>query len=125
MPSLGKRSREKRDQCEVELQGVLDEAINHFDFSVICGFRGREEQEQAFAEGNSNAQWGQSKHNVSPSRAFDIIPYPLGFAADDKVFYEMATHVLGAASKRGVCLRWGGHFRSLKDLAHFELIGKN
>ena len=121
MPSLGKRSKKNRDECHVELQGVLDEAINHFDFSIICGFRGREEQERAFAEGNSKAQWGQSKHNVSPSMAFDVIPYPLGFEADDEDFYKMATYILGAASKRGVHLKWGGHFKSLKDLAHFEL----
>jgi peptidoglycan L-alanyl-D-glutamate endopeptidase CwlK len=122
MPSLGRKSKEKRDECAVELQDVLNETIKHYDFSVIWGFRGREAQEKAFAEGNSNARWGESKHNFSPSRAFDVIPYPDGFDATDEEFYKMATYVLVAAAQVGVPLRWGGHFNNLKDLAHFELV---
>ena len=122
MPSLGRKSKEKRDECADELQDVLNEAIKHYDFSVIWGFRGREAQEKAFAEGHSNARWGESKHNFSPSRAFDVIPYPDGFDATDEEFYRMATYVLVAAAQVGVPLRWGGHFNNLKDLAHFELV---
>jgi peptidoglycan LD-endopeptidase CwlK len=122
MPSLGRKSKEKRDECADELQDVLNETIKHYDFSVIWGFRGREAQEKAFAEGHSNARWGESKHNFSPSRAFDVIPYPDGFDATDEEFYKMATYVLVAAAQVGVPLRWGGHFNNLKDLAHFELV---
>jgi peptidoglycan L-alanyl-D-glutamate endopeptidase CwlK len=122
MPSLGRKSKEKRDECADELQDVLNEAIKHYDFSVIWGFRGREAQEKAFAEGHSNARWGESKHNFLPSRAFDVIPYPDGFDATDEEFYKMATYVLVAAAQVGVPLRWGGHFNNLKDLAHFELV---
>ena len=121
MPSFGKNSQEKLDTCHKDIQGVLNEAINHYDFSVIWGHRGREDQDKAFRSGNSNLKYPNSKHNSNPSRAVDIVPYPNGFRNQDGTFYLMATHVLRAACVLGVDLRWGGHWRSFKDLAHFEL----
>jgi len=100
---------------------VLDEAIQNYDFAVIWGYRNREEQERAFLSGNSKARFGQSRHNVMPSRAFDVIPYPKGFKASDAEFYFLATIIMAAAIRVNVQIKWGGHFRSIKDLAHFEL----
>lgn len=122
MPSFGTKSLEHRATCHPDLQRVLDEAIKHFDFSVIWGHRSKEHQDRAFEDGYSKVKWPNSKHNATPSRAFDVIPYPGGFSNSDEVFTEMATHILGAASKCGVRLRWGGHWRTFKDLAHFELM---
>lgn len=122
MPYFGTNSKKHRDTCHPDLQKVLNEAIKHYDFSVIWGHRGQAEQDKAYNEGYSQVRWPDSKHNHQPSLAFDVIPYPGGFACDDKEFYLLATHILSAASKCGVRLRWGGHWISLKDLAHFELI---
>ena len=121
MPSFGDTSRRHRDSCEPALQRVLDEAIKRYDFSCIWGHRGEEAQTRAYLEGHSQAEWPNSKHNSKPARAFDVIPYPEGFEASDEEFYLLATHILSAASKLGVPLRWGGHWKTLKDLAHFEL----
>lgn len=121
MASFGTKSRRKRDECEPALIRVLDEAIKHYDFSVIWGYRGPWDQNRAFDTGMSNARFGESKHNVAPSKAFDVIPYPNGFDSSDEDFYLLATHILAAASKLGVPLVWGGHWKTLKDLAHFEL----
>jgi hypothetical protein len=74
-----------------------------------------------YTEGFSTVRWPDSKHNKYPSRAFDVIPYPEGFAADTEEFNLLATHILCAAAKLGVPLRWGGHWQHFKDLAHFEL----
>jgi len=121
MPSFGQRSKANLAQCELQLQDVLNEAIKHFDFSVICGHRDREAQDRAYNEGNSTLKWPQSKHNTYPSRAVDVVPYPGAFDNDNATFYLMATHILRAASILGVRITWGGHWRSLKDLPHFEL----
>ena len=122
MPSFGTNSKRHRDTCHPDLQRVLNEAIKHYDFSVIWGHRGQAEQDRAYSEGNSQLRWPKSKHNKYPSHAFDVIPYPNGFKNPDEEFYVLATYILSAASKCGVCVRWGGHWTSLKDLAHFELI---
>lgn len=122
MPQFGANSRKHRDTCHPDLQKVLNEAINHFDFSCIWGHRDQATQDRAYKSGHSQLKWPRSKHNHQPSKAFDVIPYPGGFENPDETFYEMATHILGAASKLGVRLRWGGHWKNFKDLAHFELI---
>ena len=122
MPSFGANSKRHRDTCHPKLKEVLDEAIKHYDFSVIWGHRGREYQRKAYLEGNSKLDWPHSMHNKKPSWAFDVVPYPGGFDNDDEEFILMATYILRAASKCGVRLTWGGHWKSFKDLAHFELI---
>ena len=121
MASFGAKSQRCRAECHIKLQRVLDEAIQNYDFAVIWGYRNREEQERAFLSGNSKARFGQSRHNVMPSRAFDVIPYPKGFKASDAEFYFLATVIMAAAIRVNVQIKWGGHFRSIKDLAHFEL----
>ena len=121
MASFGTKSRRKRDECDPELQRVLNAAINSYDFSVIWGYRGPIEQQLAFDSGNSNARFGESKHNVRPSKAFDVIPYPDGFDASDEEFNLLATHIFAAALELGVPIIWGGHWKTIKDLAHFEL----
>lgn len=121
MPSYGTRSLRCVAECHPKLQLVLNETIKHYDSSCIWGYRDRKTQDAAYADGYSQLRWPRSKHNRKPSRAFDLIPYPNGFKATTLQFYIQATHVLRAASKVGVSIKWGGHWRSLKDLAHFEL----
>ena len=124
MPTFGPKSRRCRDQCHARLKLVLDEAILRYDFSVIWGFRDREDQQAAYENGTSQLRFPFSKHNRKPSRAFDVIPYPDGFEASDEEFYKQATHILRAANHHQVRLNWGGHWRGLRDLAHFELDDK-
>ena len=64
MAEFGKRSEECLASCDERIQLVLREAIKHYDFAVIKGHRGEEEQNRAFQDGKSNAKWGQSKHNT-------------------------------------------------------------
>jgi hypothetical protein len=119
--SFGAKSRRCRDECDPALISVLDEAIKHYDFSCVWGFRDMEQQNRAFNEGKSTVRWPNSNHNSTPSRAFDVIPYPDGFGAEDSEFYKLATYILASAAQLGVPIRWGGHWTNLKDLAHFEL----
>lgn len=121
MPSFSTRSKERLATCHPDIQKVLNEAIKHYDFSVIWGHRGKEAQNRAYEDGNSKLKWPQSRHNSQPSEAVDIVPYPGAFDNTDEEFYLMATYVYRAAAKVGVRLTWGGHWRSFKDLAHFEL----
>jgi hypothetical protein len=129
MPHFGTASKTHLDTIEPEIQDVLKEAIKHTDFSIVWGFRDMEAQNQAFAAGRSQRRWPTSKHNSDPSIAFDVTPYPRGYNSTYKEFFEMATYILAAASKQGVPLRWGGHWKNFtgkgqydRDWAHFEMI---
>ncbi len=100
---------------------VLDDLYEDgYDFRLTSGFRGEEEQTKLYAQGRTapgprvtNAQYGQSFHNF-------------GIGAD-------VTHFVGKTpdwlNKHYACLgqyvkhhglRWGGDFKSLKDLPHIE-----
>jgi peptidoglycan L-alanyl-D-glutamate endopeptidase CwlK len=105
------------------------EAIKVSDFSVICGFRGEKEQNEAYARGNSKLKWPQSKHNQTPSMAVDIVPYPIDWN-DELRFRTLGAVVkeiwsqLPPEKKEGYELSWGGDWKTFKDLPHFELRKK-
>lgn len=122
MPSFSKRSRDNLKTCHPLLQDVCNEAIKYIDFAVICGHRGKEAQEKAFREGNSKARWGESKHNSDPSLAVDLFPYPYDWD-DRESFRVLADCIMGIAERQGINLVWGGNFRSISDMPHFELQG--
>jgi hypothetical protein len=128
MPSFGKRSKENLKLCDVRLQDILMEAIKYYDFAVICGHRGEEEQNKAFHEGRSKLKFPQSKHNQNPSKAVDVVPYPINWNDESRFFY-LAGLIKGIASSMGHVIRWGGDWdgdgdfndQSFIDLPHFEL----
>jgi len=127
VPKLGATSKQRRDTCAVTIQDVLNEAIKHVDFAVMCGHRTESAQNTAFVTKRSRAVWPLSRHNTRPSEAVDIVPWPTQY--DDLAkFYELATYMYAAADKLGVSLEWGGHWKNYtgkghndRDWAHWEL----
>lgn len=130
MPSFGRRSRERLDQCHPDLQRVMERAIKLYDFTILTGHRHQVEQDAAYAAGTSGLRWPHSKHNRSPSLAVDIAPWPINWD-DLNRFYFLAGAVMSAAQAEGVRLRWGGDWdmdydfgdEKFRDLPHFEIVG--
>jgi hypothetical protein len=98
------------------------------DFTVLCGFRGKAEQERLYRLGMSKVTYPNSKHNTYPSRGVDIAPYPVDWD-DAERFYMLAGVIKACAYIRKTKIRWGGdwdsdgdlHDQSFMDLGHFEL----
>ncbi len=130
MPYFGQKSRDNLASCDERLQKVFNKVIKDIDCSVICGYRGKDEQEKLFLTKKSELKYPSSKHNSSPSRAVDVIPYPVDWD-DREQFSYFAGYVLGVAKGMGVVLRWGGDWdgdnrlsnNNFDDLPHFEVIG--
>lgn len=127
MPTFSKLSAERLATCDERLQKLLREAIKHVDFTVLCGHRGEDEQEDAFRTGKSKVHWPDSKHNSRPSMAVDVAPYPIDWN-DHKTFARLAGYIERIAQEQGVSIRWGGDFDgnwrsgdSFVDLPHLEL----
>ncbi len=128
MPKFGKVSELRLSTCDDRLRKVLAEVIKHFDCSIVCGHRGQEEQDKAFAAGASQKKWPDSEHNKFPSLAVDAIPYPNNWTDENQMRY-FAGFVVGIAATMGIKIRWGGDWncnRDLKDqkfrdLPHFEV----
>lgn len=132
---FGKKSLEVRSQLHPDLQKVVDEASKTFNFSLICGHRNKEDQNRAFAEGNSKVQWPNSRHNSTPSEACDAAPYEkTGVPWKDSYrFARMMGHIEAAAVRVGVEIELGMDWdmdgntieHSFKDFPHFQLKKKS
>jgi peptidoglycan L-alanyl-D-glutamate endopeptidase CwlK len=129
MPKFSKRSLSNLNTVHPILKELAQEAIKTFDFTVICGHRGKEDQAKAYASGASSLKWPRSKHNSLPSMAFDAIPYPfVGWAgeASEASFEAMGDAVLDAWEKlpqsltEGYSIHWGGAWK-MRDMPHFEI----
>jgi len=107
----------------------MEEAIKYVDFAVVWGHRNEEDQNKAYARGNSKVRYPESKHNLFPSKAVDIIPWPSKWESREQ-FYFMAGVVMSVAQRMGLTLRWGGDWdrdgdfsdQRFDDLAHFEVV---
>jgi hypothetical protein len=129
MPAFSQLSQDKLATCDQRLQRVFAEVIKHRDCTVLCGHRGKEEQDEAFRTGKSKVQFPNSNHNRLPSVAADVVPYPIDWH-DPAYFTHFAGFVLGVAATMGIRLRWGGDWNqngktkdeSFFDGPHFELM---
>jgi len=130
MARFGKASQERLMQAHPDLQRLLSEAIGHVDFSIVCSYRGREEQGKAVAQGKSKTPWPTSKHNHLPSLAVDLCPYRNGMKWNDReAFYYLGGILKGLSIAMGIPIRWGGdwdgdndlHDQRFTDLPHFEI----
>jgi peptidoglycan LD-endopeptidase CwlK len=119
MPSFGERSRKNLDSADPKLRQLFDEVIKVVDCSVLCGFRDEKDQETAFEHGFSKVHWPHSKHNTFPSKAVDVVPWPLDWNNTDS-FEKLGTFVTHKAKEMGIEIQWGGTWE-FRDLPHYQL----
>lgn len=91
------------------------------DFSIVCGNRTREEQNEAVRKGNSQLKFPLSKHNKMPSLAVDVIPYPGGYSASLEDWEKLENHIKKCAKELGVSIEYGGDWKNFIDRPHWEL----
>lgn len=128
MPSFNKRSLEKLRSAHPDLQRLFLAVIAETDCTILCGHRGKEEQQGAYQDGLSKLQWPDSKHNKLPSLAVDASPYPIDWKNTER-FLVFGRQVLAKANELGLKIRWGADWdmdgdttdQRFMDLVHFEL----
>ena len=136
MPKFSQESFSKLSTCHPDLQALFYEVIKSFDCTILTGYRNQEDQEKAFAAGNTKLHYPDGKHNHQPSMAVDVTPYPIDFN-NEKLALWFGGYVLGLAQKlkdegkMTHAIRWGGAWNGLgdlntphmlNDLVHFELV---
>lgn len=143
MPSFSQTSLSRLATCHPLLQTLFNEVIRHTDCTILEGSRDRETQERYLREGRTTVGWGVSKHNYHPSKAADVVPYPLTkwpdpndpkekYARDLGRMYMFVGIVRGVAASLGIPIRcgadWDGDMevkdQNFHDLPHFELVGE-
>jgi len=112
---------------------LFNEVIKYYNCAVLKGHRGKEEQNELFAKNQSRLRYPNSKHNVKPSRAVDVVPWfgriPHIRWNDRNKFYEFCGFVQGVAKMMGIEIRSGSNWdmddelddQNFFDLPHFEL----
>jgi peptidoglycan L-alanyl-D-glutamate endopeptidase CwlK len=105
--SLGAASKAKLAECHLDLQRLVQAVADGVsagdlatagvtDVTVLCGYRGQADQEAAFASGASKVHYPNSRHNVKPSAAVDLAPYPIDWK-DRERFLVLRGYVLAKA----------------------------
>jgi peptidoglycan L-alanyl-D-glutamate endopeptidase CwlK len=120
MYKFSTQSLERLNTCHPDLIRLFNEVIKGIDCSVLCGYRGQEEQEKAFNFGTSKLHFPASKHNGAPSRAVDVMRYPINWT-DDLWNQYFAGYVQGVADQLGIKVVWGGSWLSFVDKPHWEI----
>ena len=128
----------KLQTCDPELQWLWLEVSKYINVTIVCGHRGKEDQNHAFNSGASKVEYPNSKHNSMPSQAVDAVPasapklWALGEDLPSLDYYEFEMAVRRIADHLGIEYRWGGDGdgdgdysdQSFNDFAHFERIIK-
>lgn len=118
--NYSKLSLKRIAECEEPLQRIALELIKEMDVTVLCGHRGKAEQDEAFRTKRSKLKWPKSKHNSTPSRAIDIAPWPISWSNLHK-FEEMCDRIAAIAKRLKIPIRQGRDF-SFHDYPHTELV---
>jgi len=129
MYPFGHTSQANLDTCDPRLIDLFTTVAKYFNCSVICGHRNQYDQNKAVAEGKSKTSWPESKHNTLPSKAVDVMPYPIDWQDKDRI-YMFVGIVRGIAALKGIPIRcgadWDGDMQvkdqNFHDLPHFELV---
>ena len=125
MYKFSKISEERLGTCHDDIQRVVKSfmAKQVMDFSVLCGYRGEDDQDKAFRDGHSKLKWPQSHHNVWRSLAVDLAAYPIDGFDDDNTRRTcmLAGWICAEARGMGIPLFWGGMWDKFPDIYHFQL----
>ena len=121
MPNFNQRSIDNLKTCDFLLQNLFNEVIQRIDCSVICGHRGKEEQNEAFDKKASKVRYPDSKHNSFPSMAVDVYPYPYDWEAGrwsiEKLVDEMRVYSIDHEAGASMLAR------VLKNMQDFYFFG--
>ena len=135
MPKFSRRSKDNLETADQKLQDLFNEVIKEYDCTIISGHRSPEEQFELYKKGRTlvDGKWTKtgktvtnldgytkkSKHNHFPSKAVDVVPYPVDWN-NLKRFEEMGRVVKAKAAEMGISIEWGGDW-AMRDYPHFQV----
>lgn len=117
-------SRKKLLQVHPHLQQLVHAVAERMPLIVVCGHRGKNEQNLAFTTGHSKLAWPYSAHNKLPSHAVDCAPIDEHGKLDWNridLFDEMGKAFKQEAERLKIDIKWGGDWQRFKDRPHIEL----
>lgn len=98
--------------------------ITKVDFGIAPdgGRRSARRQRELFQKGRSQLDGYGRKSYHQTGRAVDVYAYVGSKASwDEAALTAISDAVFQAASELGVDVEWGGHWKSFRDMPHFQL----
>ena len=125
MFKFSKRSLEKLQGVDTRLILLANEVlkVSPYDFGITCGYRTIKEQQKMYERGVSRCDGVNNKSKHQLGKAIDIMVYDEnGKGTWKKDYYiEVAKAFKQKAKELDINIRWGGDFKSIVDMPHFEL----
>ncbi len=131
MYKFGSRSIKRMEGVDQALVDVAVRAleissnrIDGIDFTIpkYGGLRTAKDQKKLFDRGASRADGVTNKSRHQLGKALDVIAYVDGSASfEDEHLHKVAVCMLQAANELNVKLEWGGHWKTFKDLPHYQI----
>ncbi len=122
---FSQKSLDKLNSIDPKLKFLAEEVlkISPFDFAITEGFRDRATQNKYFCEGKSKCDGINTLSKHQQGLAIDIMVYDENAKAtwQQKYYYQVAGIFKAMAKKNNISIRWGGDFKSIVDMPHFEL----
>tara|TARA_Y100001937_G_scaffold91813_1_gene124292 strand:+ start:1059 stop:1466 length:408 start_codon:yes stop_codon:yes gene_type:complete len=120
MPRYSSRSKRRLATCDQRLQDVFNEVIKHVDCSILEGYRNKERQNKLYDEKRTKVKYPNGRHNVNPSKAVDVTPYPVDWEDRERQTL-FAGFVIGIARNMGIKIRWGGNWDMYSENGRWEV----
>lgn len=117
--AFGERSRKVRSELDPRLQKFCNAVANHWDVSLIEGYRSPERQLELYNSGASKVRVG--KHNTSPSRAVDMAPYPIDWNDIDQ-FIRFTYFAKGLIAAMNLPIKNGADWDEDNDYADHTFL---
>jgi hypothetical protein len=139
MYGFGRSSNAKLETCHPDLKAVANKVMTWqvYDFTIVWGWRGEKDQNQAFLTNASGKRWPESKHNIidingkPQSIALDFAPWVNNGIPwkDEHAFAVLGGMFIAAGAELKLPVRYGGDWdmdgettdQRLMDWGHVEL----
>jgi peptidoglycan L-alanyl-D-glutamate endopeptidase CwlK len=152
MPQFSEISIKRLETCEDDLQTLFNTVIRKWDCRIIYGYRDKDKQFELWKMGRSyvkdewiitdlgkvitykNGITSLSGHNFNPSKAIDVLPFPIDYKDIDRIirfagFVEGVAFMLKEAGLITHDIVWGADWdkdndmkdQKFMDYPHFEL----
>ena len=128
MYKFSKRSLNNLSGIHPDLVKVMNAAIKNapVDFVITEGVRTLKRQQELFKQGKSKCDGIKNKSNhqiKSDGYGYAVDLYPLPIDYKNKEPYKILSgHIKKVAHELNVKIQWGGDWKTLVDMPHYELI---
>ena len=124
MFKFSKKSLDMLDGVDPQLKLLATEVLKISPFDITSGYRTVEEQMKMYQNKVSKCDGIKNKSKHQEGKAIDIMVYDENGKGtwNEKYYLQMAGVFKSTANRLNIQIKWGGDFKSIVDMPHYELV---